>query len=86
MSISTLAPPTPPLPEHYEIIDGQVVEVPFMGAFESVLANRIAKLLDGWVIPKIAGLVIVEVMFQLDEVGDLIRRPDVAFVSSARWP
>lgn len=69
-----------------EVVDGQVVEKAAMGAYEAELAS----LLIGYLLPFARshqlGKVVGEVLFQLDHVRNLQRRPDVAFVSKTRWP
>ncbi len=70
----------------YEVVGGQVVEKPPMGAFESILAS----LLFEWIAPHARknqlGRVVGETLFLLDPALGLKRRPDLAFVSSQRWP
>ena len=68
----------------YELVDGVLVEKP-MGYWESVLAIAIASALRDFVTPRKLGKVSGESgMMQL--VPDLLRMPDVAFVSTARLP
>src|SRR5690242_12419937 len=68
-----------------EIVYGQRVELPPMGAFE----NWIATLLDRCLWPHVEahkrGRLVGEMLFTLDPHRDLKRGPDVAFVSYQRW-
>ena len=72
--------------ERYEVIDGVRVEQEPMGAFETVLASWLCYLMNNFARGKKLGLAVSEVLFVLDASRDLRRRPDVAFVSYARWP
>jgi Uma2 family endonuclease len=72
--------------ERYEVIDGVRVEREPMGAFETVLASWLCYLLNGFAVGKKLGLAVSEVLFVLNAQRNLRRRPDVAFVSYARWP
>src|SRR5262249_11072066 len=82
-----VAPELPSLDEPlYEIVNGEKVEMPPMGAYSTMLAFWLGQLLDSFVRPRALGNVAVEVLFVLDLVRDIRRRPDVAFVSRERWP
>ena len=70
----------------FEIIDGQVVEMPPMGAISSIIAFRIASMIQNYALPRQLGQAVVEVLFHLALPVDRNRRPDAAFVSFARWP
>ena len=72
--------------ERYEVIDGVRVEREPMGAFETVLASWLCHLLNSFATGKKLGLAVNEVLFILNAQRNLRRRPDVAFVSYARWP
>lgn len=72
--------------EHYEIIDGVKVELPPMSVDSQVLGSRLARHLSNFGIDKNIGEAYVEVLFKLPLKKDRNRRPDVAFVSYARWP
>src|SRR3954447_15239862 len=69
----------------YEVVDGQIVEKP-MGAYEGQLASLLLEYLAPFVRAQQLGTVVVEVLFLINPAKDLQRRPDVAFVSDARWP
>ncbi len=72
--------------DRYEVIDGVRVEREPMGAFETVLASWLCYLMNGFAAGKKLGLAVNEVLFVLNAARNLHRRPDVAFVSYARWP
>lgn len=72
--------------EWYEVIDGVRVEQEPMGAFETVLASWLGYLLNNFARGRKLGLAVTEVLFVLNAQRGLQRRPDVAFVSYARWP
>lgn len=76
----------PPIlePEHYEVIDGQIVQTPRMGAEETWIANVLAQALAPFATTNHLGRVAIEILFSLGE-GRNKRRPDLAFVSYARW-
>lgn len=92
MATSTVSPPinTAALPAQdeplYEIVDGQPVEVPPMSIYATWLASRLHGLLWPYTDAQELGTTVTEALFILDAQRDLRRRPDVAFVSSARWP
>ncbi|AGA31556.1 Uma2 family endonuclease [Singulisphaera acidiphila] len=70
----------------YEVVDGQVVEKAAMGAYEGELASLLVAYLLPFVKSHKLGKVVGEVLFLIDRDLNLQRRPDVAFVSDARWP
>lgn len=72
--------------ERYEVMDGRRVEREPMGAFETAVASWLCSLLNSFAMGKELGLAVTEVLFVLDAARNLKRRPDVAFVSYARWP
>lgn len=81
------ATPTPvPDDALYEVVDGQVVEKPNKGAYSGWVASRFQNALGPWVWERRLGRVVREMLFRLGRSQDLQRRPDVAFVSSERWP
>jgi Uma2 family endonuclease len=69
---------------NYEVVKGQRVELPPMSAGETGIASRILRLMGSEILKQ--GEAYTEMLFQLDPENDLQRRPDVAFVSFARWP
>lgn len=72
--------------EHYEVVDGRIVEEPPLGAHEIWIASYIARLFARWERADEVGQMIVEMIFELRDDPRLRRRPDVAFVSSRLWP
>jgi Uma2 family endonuclease len=72
--------------EHYEVIDGTRVELPPMSADSQVLGSRLARHLSNFGIAQNIGEAYIEVLFKLPLKKKRDRRPDVAFVSYARWP
>lgn len=70
----------------YEIVHGQRVDVPPMSAYTTWLASRLHGRLYPYVEDKGLGTSVAEMLFVLDAEHNLRRRPDVAFVSAARWP
>jgi Uma2 family endonuclease len=69
----------------YEVVDGQIVENPPMGARESILASFLSTLIGPVVSSNGLGRVAIETLFLLDSTRKLKRRPDLAFVSIKRW-
>lgn len=69
----------------YEVVDGQIVEKR-MGARETEIASLLVGMLTPFLMAKRLGKVVGEMLFRIDLKSDLQRRPDVAFVSHARWP
>jgi Uma2 family endonuclease len=70
----------------YEIVNGQRVDIPPMSAYATWLASRLHIRLGPYAEDKGLGVSVTEMLFVLDAEHDLRRRPDVAFVSAARWP
>jgi Uma2 family endonuclease len=88
---STYLPPSPELteprlPKLYEVVGGQVVEKSPMGAFESALASLLQDLMGPFARMNKLGRVVTEMLFLIDPVKKMKRRPDLAFVSIERWP
>jgi Uma2 family endonuclease len=70
----------------YEIVHGQRVDLPPMSAYTTWLASRLHLRLGLYAEDKGLGVSVTEMLFVLDAEHNLRRRPDVAFVSTARWP
>jgi Uma2 family endonuclease len=70
----------------YEIVNGQRVDLPPMSAYATWLASRLHLRLGLYAEDKGLGPFVTEMLFVLDAEHNLRRRPDVAFVSTARWP
>ena len=76
----------PPGDVLYEVVDGQIVELPPMEAHESELTFSLAFAIEQFVAARRLSKIVVELLFRIDVVRNLKRRPDIAFVSAARWP
>jgi Uma2 family endonuclease len=70
----------------FEVVNGQRVELPPMGAFETDQASQIFLQLGMYAKTNGLGRVVGEMLFVLNAGLGLQRRPDVAFVSYERWP
>jgi Uma2 family endonuclease len=68
----------------YEVINGEKVIKP-MSTYENVLAGNLFAHVHAHATAHDLGRAVIEVLFDLPNV-DNNRRPDVAFVSFARWP
>jgi Uma2 family endonuclease len=80
----TNAPPPDDVP--YEVIDGEIVEKPPMGAREGLFATKLILWLSRFGGIERFGQLASEVLFKLHPAGKRSRRPDVAFISFERWP
>ena len=69
----------------YEVVDGKIVEK-VVGGYELDIATLLVEFLAPFVRAHRLGRVFGEMIFRIDQAKDLQRRPDVAFVSHARWP
>jgi Uma2 family endonuclease len=72
--------------KHFEVVDGQIVEEPPLGAQEGLIASILDQTMGYHARNHRLGRVVTEVLFVLEADQRLRRRPDVAFVSSERWP
>lgn len=70
----------------YEIVDGQYLDLTPMSAYATWIASRLGQRLGPFVDEHALGTVVTEMLFVLDSRRNLRRRPDVAFVSTQRWP
>jgi Uma2 family endonuclease len=85
VDILTEGPSTAPqLPDLYEVVDGEIKERQ-VGARQVFIAFELACFLREFARPKRLGHAITEMLFHLRD-GASERRPDAAFISSARWP
>jgi Uma2 family endonuclease len=75
----------PDAAKFYEVVEGQIVENPPMGARESILASFLQDLMGPFARSSRMGRVVTETLFLLDHSRKLKRRPDLAFVSAKRW-
>lgn len=88
MSTATLPTPAPlAIPEYAltEEVYGVIVEKP-VSAVSILIANLLHVNLGSFVQQHGIGWCVVECMFVLDRAAKLRRRPDIAFVSTSRWP
>lgn len=69
----------------YEVVNGVVVEKK-VSALANWIANELSMILGSYVRAKKLGTTFSEAVFILDVTADLRRRPDLAFVSTTRWP
>jgi Uma2 family endonuclease len=69
----------------YEVVDGRVVEKD-VSAYTVWIASLLLESLGPYVRQQKLGTAVSEMVFVLDPRTVLRRRPDVAFVSSAKWP
>ena len=69
----------------YEIVNGQRVELPPRSAYTTWIASRLHLRLGLYAEDEGLGVSVSEMLFVLDPEHNLRRRPDVAFVSTARW-
>jgi Uma2 family endonuclease len=70
----------------YEVVGSDHVEKPPMGAYEYELACILHEILAPFVRSHRLGRGLIEVPFDLRPAVDRTRRPDVAYISAARWP
>jgi Uma2 family endonuclease len=70
----------------YEVINGEVVEIPPMGALETLIASLIDRQLQCYVAANDIGWIVPEMLFDFSKSIGHKRRPDLAFVSFDRWP
>jgi Uma2 family endonuclease len=70
----------------YEVVGGQIEELPPMGAFATNIASRLQSRMGPYAEDSNLGRVVTEMLFVLDGHNDLKRRPDIAFVSYGLWP
>jgi Uma2 family endonuclease len=76
------------LPDRYEVVNGEVVEIPPMSGFAAEVANRIHKHLARYEDTSRLGRSRMDMLFRLPLTADRSRnrRPDVAFIAFDRWP
>lgn len=77
---------TPALPDLYEVVNGEVVELPPMGFKQVILANEFKRLVDACLAQEPSGWFVVEGLFDFRPALNRNRRPDGAFLSFDRWP
>ncbi|MGA7498155.1 MAG: Uma2 family endonuclease [Isosphaeraceae bacterium] len=74
--------------DRYEVVNGLRIEIPPMSSYAAKVATRLATKLNQHAENEKLGEAIVESLFRLPLTADegRNRRPDVAFVTSQRWP
>jgi Uma2 family endonuclease len=70
----------------YEVVNGEIVELPPMGVLETLIASLICQHLQWYMAEARRGWVVQEMLFDFTRVLNKKRRPDLAFVSYDRWP
>jgi Uma2 family endonuclease len=90
-ALATLQPPAAPARSVkevplYEVVNGQKVEMPPTSIYSSRIASKLQTFLEVHAAAHGLGQAFTEALFILDTEQDLRRRPDVAFVSVAKWP
>jgi Uma2 family endonuclease len=80
--------PETELPNHYEVVNGQVVEIAPMSAFASEIANRLRDHLSTYALRANSGRTRMDMLFRipLAEDQNRNREPDLAFIKFDRWP
>ncbi len=71
---------------YFEIVNGEIVMQRQKTVRSSILASRLAFELAGRGSANEAGYVVIRALFHFAKGPDLMRRPEVAFVSHLRWP
>lgn len=69
----------------YEVVNGERVEVPHMGAVAGSVASMLAFYLNLIAVLQRLGIAVTETLFELRS-GRPQRRPDLAYVAFDRWP
>ena len=75
------------LPEQYELVNGEVREIPPMGLYSAAVANRLNMHLSVYAMNRQTGLPWMDIVYRLPlpEDRNRNRKPDVAFASFERW-
>lgn len=69
----------------YEVVNGEIVEIPPMGVYQGLIATLLSAALQNFATAR-HGRVTTEVLFDFSRAVGRKRRPDLAFVSYERWP
>ena len=70
----------------YEVINGEIVELPPMGIFEGLIASLLDRQLQCYMATQGSGWIVTEILFHFSRTVGNKRRPDLAYVSYDRWP
>src|SRR5258708_7380598 len=75
------------LDKRYELVDGELIEMPPAGGQHGEVAHELSVFIDGFVRPRRLGKIYAaETGFILRRSPALVRAPDVAFIANARLP
>jgi Uma2 family endonuclease len=88
MSAVLDSPPALDLPDHYEVVNGTIVENEPMSGYASEIANRLRDELSDAARRTGRGRTRMDMLFRVPVPRDRSRQrePDVAFISYDRWP
>ncbi len=70
----------------YEVVDGEIRELPPMSASETQFASDLSRIVSNHAWNASLGKVQSEMLFLIDKARNRQRRPDVSYVSFQRWP
>ena len=86
--LETEIQPVPRDDDFYEIVNGERIGKPLMSAYAVKVGSRLSAKLAVFIDDKDLGEVVSEMLFRLPlkEDASRNRRPDLAYVSFARWP
>jgi Uma2 family endonuclease len=82
---ATSAPLYAPDDGLFELVDGKIVEKT-VGAQQAEIATDLSHAIASFAKPRRLGRALTEMVYRIDPAKNLQRRPDVSFVSDARWP
>src|SRR6266481_2966556 len=71
--------------EHFEIVNGEIVELPPMSSYAARVASRIVRKIGNFTEVQDLGEATQEELYCLPLPNDRRRRPDVAYTSYERW-
>jgi Uma2 family endonuclease len=76
------------LPHRYEIVNGEIQELPPMSFYAAEVANQLKAAVDRHLLMNDVGRCRIELLFKIPQVEDRTRnrRPDLVFVTYDRWP
>ncbi len=74
------------LPDRYEVIDGQIVEMPEMSIIANKVASRLLIKIGEYALRNNLGEATMEGLFHLPAPVERNRRPDLCYISYERWP
>ncbi len=76
------------LPDHYEVVNGEIVELPPMSFYAREVANILNSRIDRYLATTDVGRSRVEMLFRIPQPDDpgRNRQPDAVYVSYDRWP